>query len=87
MGSPLGLRTVVDRLAPHGHGCPPGVSRWYDIAGAADVVAVPRDGVTKNFSGVVHMEIGTGTASAHAERSYLTSPTVATILADLLRRP
>ncbi|WP_319595749.1 caspase family protein [Streptomyces sp. ID05-04B] len=85
MGSPLGLRTVVDRLAPHGHGCPPGVSRWYDVAGAADVVAVPRDGVTKNFSGVMHMEIDTGTASAHMARSYLTSPAVATILADLLR--
>ncbi|MFE5759487.1 caspase family protein [Streptomyces massasporeus] len=87
MGSPLGLRTVVDRLAPHGHGCPPGVSRWYNVAGAADVVAVPRDGVTKNFSGVMHMEIDTGTASAHMDKSYLTSPAVATILADLLHSP
>ncbi|MFI5473500.1 caspase domain-containing protein [Streptomyces cacaoi] len=85
-GSPLGLKPVVDRLAPHEHGRPPGVKRWFNLAGSADVVAIPRDGVAKHFGGVTHQEIDVGPSNPHAITSYLGSPAVAIILADLLRR-
>ncbi|MFF1810741.1 caspase family protein [Streptomyces sp. NPDC058251] len=85
-GSPLGLKPVVDRLETPEHARPPGVNRWFNLAGSADVVAIPRDGVPKHYQGVMHQEIDTGTSNAHAVTSYLGSPGVAIVLADLLRR-
>ena len=86
MGSPLGLKPVVDRLAPHGHRRPPGVNRWFNLTGNGDVVAMPRDGVPRHFEAVTHREIAVGAVNPHAATSYLGSPAVAVILADLLRR-
>lgn len=85
-GSPLGLKPVVKRLAPHGHRRPPGVRRWFNLVGTGDVVAIPVDGVPKHFEGVTHQVIDVGAVNPHAVTSYLRSPPVGVILADLLRR-
>ncbi|MFF7899677.1 caspase family protein [Streptomyces sp. NPDC088817] len=85
MASPMGMKTVVDRIPPQRRKRPPGVRRWLDIAGVSDVVAVPR-GVAQHFDGVTHREIDTGSSNAHEATRYLTSHAVGTLLTDLLNQ-
>ncbi|MFM9458319.1 caspase family protein [Streptomyces europaeiscabiei] len=86
MASPMGMRTVVDRIPPERRTRPPGVRRWLDIAGVSDLVTVPRGGVARQFEGVTHREIDTGSSNAHEATRYLTSSVVGGLLADLLHR-
>nr|WP_052478053.1 hypothetical protein [Kibdelosporangium sp. MJ126-NF4]CEL15646.1 hypothetical protein [Kibdelosporangium sp. MJ126-NF4]CTQ90315.1 hypothetical protein [Kibdelosporangium sp. MJ126-NF4] len=52
LGSPLAMPDIVlDRLrAPTA--CPPGVAQWINIADPGDIIAVPRNGISRSFSGV-----------------------------------
>lgn len=80
VGSPLALpNAVFERLAPpplggQGHR-PPGVARWVNVADIGDIVAIPRGGVSRRFSGVEQdLDVRIDRNSFHSIRSYLGSP-------------
>lgn len=80
LGSPLALPgAVFPRLNPApvnntGHR-PPGVKRWIDLADTGDVIAVPRGGVPRSFTGVdEHHEITIGPLALHDVTKYLAHP-------------
>lgn len=80
LGSPLALPgAIFPRLDPApiagiGHK-PPGVERWIDLADSGDLVAVPRAGLSRAFTGVdEHHEINIGALALHDVTKYLTHP-------------
>jgi hypothetical protein len=86
VGSPLALPTVVfDRLVPSpagGQGSrPPGVARWINVADIGDMVAIPRGGVGRQFSGVERdLDVVIDPKVFHSIRYYLSCPEVRTLI-------
>jgi hypothetical protein len=87
LGSPLGMKSVMSTLHPapvNGQGRrPPGVRRWVNIADPGDFVAVPR-WLSERFVGIEQdLETSIGRFDAHSVSSYLSSPALAALLAQL----
>ncbi|WP_392957663.1 hypothetical protein [Streptomyces sp. LN245] len=78
LGSPLGMRAIVDRLAPVVH--PDGVGRWFNAFDFADTVALhPLDAAHFPVSPPVenYGEVHNPTPNRHGISGYLSDPTVA----------
>ncbi|MGX1135613.1 hypothetical protein RKD49_007803 [Streptomyces glaucescens] len=78
LGSPLGIRAVVDRLAPIVH--PDGVGGWFNAFDAGDTVALhPLDAVHFPVTPPVenYGDVRNPTPNRHGISGYLGDPTVA----------
>jgi hypothetical protein len=88
LGSPLALpHAVFHRLQPAPVALrgsrPPGVSRWVNIADPGDLVALPPQGVERQFDGVDQDQPKTAPIHAfdfHKAANYLASPQLRTVL-------
>ncbi|WP_439679379.1 hypothetical protein [Embleya sp. MST-111070] len=93
LGSPLALpHAVLPRLQPalvDGRGArPPGVARWVNLADPGDIVAIPKGGIGRTFTGVdtdEHTLIHT--FDFHLAKNYLAHPRLGEILRDTPRHP
>ncbi|MFE5564856.1 serine peptidase [Amycolatopsis japonica] len=91
LGSPLALpHAVFPRLRPAPAddlgARPPGVARWVNIADPGDLVAVPRFGVSRRFSGVDVDEHSVVHAfDFHLAANYLACDALASVLSEHFR--
>lgn len=78
IGSPLAMPGVVlDRLDPGRHARPPGVRRWVNLADVGDIIAVPRGGLGRAFTGVEDTpDLTIGEFAFHGVEAYLQRPEV-----------